>query len=306
MIAEECYASNPKDVCGIRKTPFSTLPWPVMAEMGVSMMEGALKYGRHNYRVVGVKASIYFDAFMRHITSWWEGEDIDKESGLPHLVKAMTCLAVYRDAEMRGMVTDDRPPRTLNMFWQLNKKVEELRAKYPNPVPAFTHAQFIAESEDEALQDDNFVDLSGLRAETTDEAEREDEQGNNVEPNSCGLSSVPIRSERIPAQVTQAYGLSDLPACSGGISPPSALQEAPRRCCREEESNEQVQPVRLQELLQQRELAALDWTLRTNQLQVQQQRRKAFESLSKEASIREGITRDNGEVRSREQEYSSL
>src|SRR5271170_6356732 len=50
-------ASNPKDALGIRKVPFSTISMPVLAELGVAMLEGALKYGRHNYRAIGVKGS---------------------------------------------------------------------------------------------------------------------------------------------------------------------------------------------------------------------------------------------------------
>lgn len=54
--------SNPKDTVGIRKAPMSTVSAAVMAEVGVAMLEGAAKYGRHNYRAVGVRASVYYDA----------------------------------------------------------------------------------------------------------------------------------------------------------------------------------------------------------------------------------------------------
>src|SRR5690349_5453933 len=64
--------SNPKDVIGIRKVPFSVLPTPVLWEAALGMMEGALKYGRHNYRAIGVRSSVYYDATQRHLTDWWE------------------------------------------------------------------------------------------------------------------------------------------------------------------------------------------------------------------------------------------
>jgi hypothetical protein len=131
--------TNPKAAFGDKKAPFSTVSAPVLAEVGVAMLEGALKYGRHNYRVSGVRASTYYDAALRHITAWWEGEDIDPASGLPHTVKAMACLMVMRDAELQGLLNDDRPPRT-PAGWQdvLNKQVEELKRKYPNPKPPHT------------------------------------------------------------------------------------------------------------------------------------------------------------------------
>ncbi len=75
--------SNPKDALAIRKVGLSTLPFRVLWEVALGMLEGALKYGRHNYRGIGVRASVYFDATQRHLGAWWEGEDID-QSAQPH------------------------------------------------------------------------------------------------------------------------------------------------------------------------------------------------------------------------------
>src|SRR5258705_4867467 len=109
-LAREAKDSNPKDAIGTRKVPFSTIPAQPLAELGLAMLEGALKYRRHNYRIAGVRASVYYDAMMRHITAWWEGEDIDPKSGLPHVIKAMACLVVLRDAAINNKLNDDRPP----------------------------------------------------------------------------------------------------------------------------------------------------------------------------------------------------
>lgn len=130
--------SNPKDAVGIRKAPMSTLSMPVMLEVGVAMLEGALKYGRHNYREIGVRASVYFDAVVgRHLAGWWEREDIDPDSGLSHITKAIAGLMVLRDAMIRGKMYDDRPRGTAGFVQSLNKKTEELLAKYPEPVAPF-------------------------------------------------------------------------------------------------------------------------------------------------------------------------
>ena len=135
----ESKPSNPKDALGVAKVPFSTIPAPVMALLGLAMTEGSLKYGRHNYRAIGVRASVYYDACLRHLTAWWEGEDIDPDSGLPHPIKAATCLIVLMDASMRGMCEDDRPPKTPD-GWQarMNEAMAALLQKYPNPKPAYT------------------------------------------------------------------------------------------------------------------------------------------------------------------------
>lgn len=130
---------NPKDLLGIKKIPYSCLPVPVIAEIAVAMFEGALKHGRHNYRKAEVIASIYFDAAKRHMDAFMEGEDIDPDSDIHHLSKAIASLIVLRDGIMNGMCIDDRPPKSMNGKWMedLNKKVEDLLERYPDPKDPF-------------------------------------------------------------------------------------------------------------------------------------------------------------------------
>jgi hypothetical protein len=104
--------SNPKDAIGSRKAKLSVVPSGVLFALGNAMLEGTCKYGRHNYRGVGVRASVYYDAAIGHLFDWWEGQDVDPESGELHLVKAMASLAVAIDAIQQGMMHDDRPPRS--------------------------------------------------------------------------------------------------------------------------------------------------------------------------------------------------
>lgn len=127
--------SNPKDIVGIRKAPMSTVPGPVLAELGVAMLEGAAKYGRHNYRAVGVRSSVYYDATMRHMIAWWEGEDTDPDSGLSHITKAIASLAVLRDAMLQGKVEDDRPPRAKPFYPALNDKAGGVLDKHADKAP---------------------------------------------------------------------------------------------------------------------------------------------------------------------------
>ena len=100
--------SNPKDIVGSNKVPLHLCPSTLIAGVSLAMLEGAVKYGRSNFRAVGVRASIYFDAEQRHMKAWWEGEDVDPESGLDHLFKAAACLAVLIDAKYAGKMKDDR------------------------------------------------------------------------------------------------------------------------------------------------------------------------------------------------------
>lgn len=103
------HPDDPKQGAGEKKIPFHTLPFAVLAEDAVAHGEGALKYGRHNWRDGEVLASTYFAAALRHLFAWVEGEDIDPDSGLSHLIKARASLGVLRDAQIQGTVIDDRP-----------------------------------------------------------------------------------------------------------------------------------------------------------------------------------------------------
>jgi hypothetical protein len=127
----------------------STVPANVMAELGVAMLEGGAKYGRHNYRAVGVRASVYYDGTMRHLMAWWEGEDIDPDTcpidemtgepdlaaGVSHITKAIASLTVLRDAMLQGMWEDDRPPRAVPFFPTLNERAAGIVDRYKDRDP---------------------------------------------------------------------------------------------------------------------------------------------------------------------------
>jgi hypothetical protein len=132
--------ANPKDLFGSKKLSISAVPHNVLGELAVAMQEGADKYGRHNYRSIPVKASIYHDAVFRHMAAWWEGEDIDPDSKLSHITKAIASLAVLRDAMHRGNWIDDRPQKSApSWISDCNAIVEILAKKYPNPVEPYIH-----------------------------------------------------------------------------------------------------------------------------------------------------------------------
>lgn len=134
--------TNPKDLVGIKKAPISTISAAVLLEVGVAMLEGARKYGRFNYRKSGVVGSVYYDATMRHLMDWFEGQDIDPASGLNHITKAIASLTVLRDSMIRGNWKDDRPPKVQDGWMEeLNKKAAEVIEKYPNAVLPVTQKE---------------------------------------------------------------------------------------------------------------------------------------------------------------------
>lgn len=127
--------TNPKEAIGVRRVSMSVLPAGVMLEAALGMMEGAAKYGRHNYRAMGVQASVYYDATMGHLMDWWEGEDIDPDSGLSHVTKAIDSLIVMRDAMLQGRFTDNRPPRSKVFKRDFNAKAGEILDKHADKKP---------------------------------------------------------------------------------------------------------------------------------------------------------------------------
>jgi hypothetical protein len=121
---------NPKDKIGSRKAAMSCVPPRVLAEVGIGMTEGGLKYGAYNFRSAGIRTSVYYDATLRHLMAWMEGEDIDPDSGLSHITKAICSLIVLRDGLIQGNVTDDRPPRSDPFYAELNAKAAALVDRY--------------------------------------------------------------------------------------------------------------------------------------------------------------------------------
>lgn len=101
--------SNPKTRFGLAKPGVADIPPIAVLLLGQCMRNGAKKYGRTNWRENGVTASVYYDAAMRHMMSWWDGEDHAEDSGVHHLGHAMACIAIIMDAEAQGTLADDRP-----------------------------------------------------------------------------------------------------------------------------------------------------------------------------------------------------
>jgi len=126
--------SNPKDSIGVTKPPLSCIPCGPLFEIGAAMLDGSCKYGRHNYREIGVRASVYYDAMLRHIMKWWEGEDRDKDSGCLHLAHAAACAIILMDCPD---VNDDRPPVVGNPVDRVTALVKEILGRYPEPVQPF-------------------------------------------------------------------------------------------------------------------------------------------------------------------------
>lgn len=68
---------------------------------------GAAKYAPYNWRK-GYPWSWSYNAMLRHQLAYWNGEDRDPESGLPHLAHARWHTGVLLEFSAYGLGTDDR------------------------------------------------------------------------------------------------------------------------------------------------------------------------------------------------------
>lgn len=82
---------------------------------------GARKYGDRNY-ASGILWSRVFGAIMRHLWAFWRGEDLDQESGLPHLSHAAWGCFTLGEFMTTKRSYDDRPCVTQS---QIGSNTEE-------------------------------------------------------------------------------------------------------------------------------------------------------------------------------------
>lgn len=74
------------------KPRFSLLPLKQIETVVAVLEYGAIKYAPGNWQHVENPRDRYFDAAMRHVFAWRNGEKLDPETQLPHLAHAVCCL----------------------------------------------------------------------------------------------------------------------------------------------------------------------------------------------------------------------
>lgn len=74
------------------KLRWGLLPYDALSSVVRVMMAGSKKYSDFNWQKIDDIPGRYFDACMRHLTQWRQGETIDGETGESHLSHAVCCL----------------------------------------------------------------------------------------------------------------------------------------------------------------------------------------------------------------------
>ena len=94
------------------KPDFSLLPLCTLEDEVRVWMYGKAKYAAWNW-AKGMQWSVPLACLLRHLAAWQRGEELDAESGLPHLAHAMCnlrMLTLYSHTYPEG---DDRPKEWL-------------------------------------------------------------------------------------------------------------------------------------------------------------------------------------------------
>lgn len=86
------------------KPQWGLLPFEAVSQVVDVLTFGARKYAPGNWRHVPNANERYFDAAMRHLVAWKQGERLDPESGLHHLAHAGCCVlfALALDSKNTG------------------------------------------------------------------------------------------------------------------------------------------------------------------------------------------------------------
>jgi len=90
------------------KPDFNLIPLVTLEDEARVWEYGKKKYSAWNW-VKGMPWSVPFACAMRHLSAWQRGEDLDPESGLPHIAHVacnLRMLALYSRTYPEG---DDRP-----------------------------------------------------------------------------------------------------------------------------------------------------------------------------------------------------
>jgi hypothetical protein len=73
------------------KDRWTLLPFKGLQQVVKVLGFGAKKYAPHAWRLVPNGRERYLDAAFRHLVAVSQGEELDAESGLPHLAHAVCC-----------------------------------------------------------------------------------------------------------------------------------------------------------------------------------------------------------------------
>jgi hypothetical protein len=93
------------------KPRIDLVPTSAVLALAEVLTVGAEKYKERNWEM-GMDHSICYASAMRHLLKYWSGEDLDSESGKPHLAHVLTNIAFLIEYQKTCPQLDNRPHLT--------------------------------------------------------------------------------------------------------------------------------------------------------------------------------------------------
>ena len=118
-------SGDPKGEAGAAKPGLDNISLAAQYYEGAVMKQGADTYGAYNWCEHPMKASTYYNAILRHLNAWWQGEDLDPKSGFPHMAHIRASAGILIDQQETERMIDDRPKMLapLKPVWEKIMKV---------------------------------------------------------------------------------------------------------------------------------------------------------------------------------------
>lgn len=91
------------------KLRWDLVPYDAIEGLVEVLTFGANKYADRNWEK-GINYGRVFAAAQRHLTAWFQGVNLDEETGLSHLDHALCCIAFLSAFEKREMTQFDTRP----------------------------------------------------------------------------------------------------------------------------------------------------------------------------------------------------
>jgi len=134
--------TNPKDAIGAKKAPLGVVPPALMIGAAEAMQTGAAKYGPFNYRENKVQAVIYYEAILRHLFAWFDGQELAEDTNVHHLRHVAAGVGILLDALAEGNLIDNRPVKgpAADMLREQDRSIN-------TPVPQVVERRATAEQE---------------------------------------------------------------------------------------------------------------------------------------------------------------
>ena len=101
-LAESLHVVGAKNDAG--KMLWHLVPLDAMRAIILVLMKGAEKYTEGGWEHVERPRDRYYNALLRHVTAWYEGERLDPEFGTHHLANAGCCVLFLLALSLRGKI----------------------------------------------------------------------------------------------------------------------------------------------------------------------------------------------------------